>query len=309
MPVHPAAAALLQPRWRGRPGRLEVWYATLTDPATRFGVWLHHEVLAPREGPAYVHGWLALFPAGASPQLHLFAPARVRPEASGPVDADGRWAGASGQCSWDLRFRDGSPPVFTMPRWAWRRGLLPGVQAVALPAAEVDGWIATGGERLPLGGARGAVARIYSTGHQERWAWLHADLGGGDVCEVVAGVPHRALLRHLPPVSFVQLRMAGRDWPGDPMRAAVRFRTRIDADGWRLTGRAGGRRLRVDVRLPDDVCVQVPYADADGSTARCRNSERADATIIVERRQPAGWSAERQWVLSGTAHAEIGSRP
>ena len=38
------------PRWRGQPGRLEVWYLTATDPATGTGLWLHHEVVAPTGG-------------------------------------------------------------------------------------------------------------------------------------------------------------------------------------------------------------------------------------------------------------------
>lgn len=34
------------PRWRGAAGRLEVWYATLSDPLTRTGLWVHCETVA-----------------------------------------------------------------------------------------------------------------------------------------------------------------------------------------------------------------------------------------------------------------------
>jgi len=51
-------ADLHRRRWDGRPGRLEVWYATATDAASGTGLWVHHEVVAPTGGGhAYGHGW------------------------------------------------------------------------------------------------------------------------------------------------------------------------------------------------------------------------------------------------------------
>lgn len=43
------------PRWRGAAGRLEVWYATLSDPLTRTGLWVHCETVAPTTGGAYLN--------------------------------------------------------------------------------------------------------------------------------------------------------------------------------------------------------------------------------------------------------------
>ena len=55
-------------RWRGRPGRLEVWYATATDAAAGTGLWVHGETVAPTDGgPARSLGWAALFPPDAPP--------------------------------------------------------------------------------------------------------------------------------------------------------------------------------------------------------------------------------------------------
>ena len=66
------------PRWRGKAGRLEVWYATLSDPQTRAGLWIHCETVAPTHGPAYAHGWVTWFPADA-PAAHRAVRARARP--------------------------------------------------------------------------------------------------------------------------------------------------------------------------------------------------------------------------------------
>ena len=66
---------LFRSRWRGGRGRLEVWYTTLTDPATGTGVWLHHELIAPSDGgEPYAHGWAALFPPGEKPVVGRFGP-------------------------------------------------------------------------------------------------------------------------------------------------------------------------------------------------------------------------------------------
>ena len=160
-----------------------------------------------------------------------------------------------------------------------------------------------------LSAAPGAVARIFGHGNPARWAWLHADLGGGDVLEVVAAVSHRPGLDRLPALPMVQLRFGGRDWPTNPLAGAVRFRCEPTLPTWRLVGRAGDRRLRVTVTLPEDRCVEIGYTDPDGSTATCTNSERADASIVLERRSGATWRLEREWRLDGTAHAEVGTRP
>ena len=52
-------------RWDGGPGHYEVWYLTLTDPATGIGVWLRYTLLAPLDGAAECALWLvAMAPDG-----------------------------------------------------------------------------------------------------------------------------------------------------------------------------------------------------------------------------------------------------
>ncbi|NKE29200.1 hypothetical protein FVP32_23920, partial [Mycobacterium tuberculosis] len=62
------------PRWRGAAGRLEVWYATLSDPLTRTGLWVHCETVAPTTGGPYAHGWVTWFPPDAPPGTERFGP-------------------------------------------------------------------------------------------------------------------------------------------------------------------------------------------------------------------------------------------
>ncbi|MGE5292483.1 MAG: hypothetical protein ACM3ML_35895 [Micromonosporaceae bacterium] len=326
-----AAQKYLAPRWRGQPGRLEVWYTTLTDPATGTGFWLHHELVAPTDGSEpYAHGWAAVFAPDSAPTLARFGPQQWHAAADGtifatrdvvmrPLTARGTAGGpGTGEepslISWDLTAEGGGPPLFTFPRWAWEREALPGAQIVPIPSAAFHGTIRYGTAQhedrvLTLAGAPGATAHIYSHGNPQRWAWLHADLGGGDVCEVVAATSTRPGLNRLPPMPFVRLRVGGRDWPpGDPLVHSARFIARIGLPTWTVLGMSGDRRIRIQVTQPAQRTIAVPYTDPDGSTAVCRNSERADAVISEQRRTAKGWEAERQWRCDATAHAEVGAR-
>ena len=282
---------LLAPRWRGQPGRLEVWYSTLTDPSTGTGVWLHHEVVAPADGsPAYGHGWVTVSEPGEGPLLRRF-------ELPEPA-YDGRLVGSAGEISWDLE-PGAAPqrPLWTFPRWAWRRELLPAAQVVARPSATYAGTVRVGEREIVLDGARGADARLYGHGNGKEWCWLHADLGGGDVLELVAAVSMRPGLDRLPPLPLLALRVDGRDRPRDSLLAAPLLRARMRRDGFEVTGRLGRDRVRVVVDLPWAATVEVDYRDPDGAALLCRNSTLADATVQV---------GGRTWRLDGRAHAEVG---
>jgi hypothetical protein len=307
-----AAAA----RWDGTKGRVEVHYLTATDEKTGTGLWLHHEVVAPVEGAAYGHGWLATFPVDGAPSYERWGPNPVSP-VTGEVlyrcaDAEltrTRAVGKAGDRSWDLTIDDTDQrPLWTFPRWVWQRNVLPAAQVLPAPLARLTGDV----DGQPYAGTTG-LAHIYGHGNAQRWVWLHcalADgpLGGRDVLEVVAAVGRRPGLRMLPPLPLLQLRVDGVDWPRDSLAAAPLFRARIDATSFRISGLVGRRRLRVEVDLPPERCVVLGYTDPDGAPATCTNTERADARITLDRLGVRGWTRERSWELSGTAHAEIGRR-
>ncbi len=170
------------------------------------------------------------------------------------------------------------------------------------PTGRWSGVLRLGDRELVLTDAPGADARIYGHGNARRWGWLHADLGGGGVCEVVAAVSMRPGLDRLPPLPLVRFRLDGGDWPGDSLLAALGLRARLRRDGFDVRGRVGRRRLEIAVDLPEGGTADVDYRDPDGAQLRCRNSERASATIRLLR----GSAVERSWELDGVAHAEVG---
>jgi hypothetical protein len=313
------AEALGRPCWSGAPGRLEVWYATFTDPDTGEGFWLHHEVLVRLDGTAEAHGWLAVFPPGQSPVVERFGPQTVASpapegpeawfEASDVLVGRGVMRGRTAGLAWDLRYTDASSPLYTFPAYAWHRRLLPSAQVVPWPSMELSGTVTVDERTVRLDRARGGFARIYGHGNAHRWGWLHADLGDGDVLEVVAAQGRRPLLRAVPPKVFAQLRVGGVDWPEDPLLAAATTRARLGLPRWYATVTTPTRRLRLGVRIPPVAAVTLEYRDPDDTLAYCTNSCVADAEIRLERRLRSGWELERRWSLRGTAHAEIGERP
>ena len=329
-----ATSRTLARRWRGQPGRLEVWYATWSDRGTGTGGWVHHELLSPVAGPPYVHGWTAFFRPPAPPVVERFGPT--------PVDSHGRRTGAVadplangadgpvpvatgasfdppqlrgtlGRLAWELEWAPAEAPggtLWTFPAAAWERELLPGAQIVPVPSAALFGTVTVDGEKVALTpAARCGVAHIYGHGNAERWAWLHAELGDEDVLEVVAATSRRAVLDRLPPAPFLQLRLGGGDWPRRQLAVVPLLRAEIAVPRFQVSGTVGPWRLGVEVELPEGQQVSLAYSDPDGASATCTNSEVADAEIVLEHRRGGRWRTARSWSLTGTAHAEIGTRP
>jgi hypothetical protein len=164
-------------RWRGQPHRLEVWYATLSDPQTGVGCWVHYELVSPVAGDPYAQGWAAVFRPGAEPVVDRFGPAMVGPDHGNrpPLAVDGatldppRLWGETGRVGWDLGWHDDphpAAPLFTFPRWAWEREVLPAAQVVAVPSAPFAGTIRVDSDAWPLSDrARGNLAHIYGHGN------------------------------------------------------------------------------------------------------------------------------------------------
>ncbi len=315
----PAAAASewWAPRWKGQKGRLEVWYATATDDETGTGLWVHGETVAGTDDGSGVasHGWVALFPPDAGPvwqRTESVPEATTQTAAEGepgfcaddlridPTGTEGHTADLSWEIDWDASDQQ---PLATFPRWAWERELLPGAQVLPAPSMPVSGWVDHDGQRHRINGT-GAVARIYGHGSAQRWAWLHADLGNGDLVEVVTAVSRRSGLSKLAPITFLRMRVDGYDWPATRI-ASWGLRTTLGLPQWSVKGRTQGFEVSIEVTQPADRCVEIEYTDPDGSTATCTNTERADLALSV--RSQSG--TERTWRLDGTAHAEVGLRP
>lgn len=313
----PTQASLGPARWHGQSGRTEVWYATLHDEASGAALWVHGETVARADG-ATAHGWAAFFPRDGAPIWSRFGPVPAQVaadprrwfEAAGCVFDAHRLHGETPRIAWSLDWRDAAKPLWPFPAWLWHSELLPGCMVVLAPTAQFSGLVRVDGEEQPWTHARGGISRIFGHGNALRWVWLHADLGQGEVLEIVAAVSRRPGLSKLAPLAFVRLRSGGFDWPPRPLQAALRgFEVSIEGQRWQVRGAVGDRRLEVEVSLPAEATVAIGYVDPDGATATCLNSEQADTRVQSLRRRGGAWHVEKTWNLAGTAHAEIGVRP
>jgi hypothetical protein len=305
------------PRWRGEAGRLEVWYATLSDPLTRAGLWIHCETVAPVSGSGqapYAHGWATWFPADGPPRTERFGPEPTRPAAgdawfniAGVRAGQQELTGRARSLGWDLSWKDTGAPLWTFPRLAWERELLPGAQVVIAPTADFTGSLTVGDTTHRVDGWRGGVAHIYGHGNAKRWGWIHADLGAGDVLEAVTAVSHKPGLRRLAPMAFVRFRIDGKDWPASPL-PSLRMRTKLGLQHWQLEGHIGGREVLIRVDQPPDRCVSLRYTDPDGAAAVCTNTEQADIHIEISHREHRSRVIDQSWSVLGVGHAEVGLR-
>jgi hypothetical protein len=303
------------PRWKGKAGRLEVWYATLSDPLTRAGLWIHCETVAPpRDRDPYAHGWVSSFPPDGPPRTERFGPVPAQPAAGAAwFDAGGvrvgpeGLTGRAGSLGWELSWTDLGKPLWTFPRVAWERELLPGAQVVVAPTADFTGSLLIDGASHRVDGWRGALAHIYGHGNAKRWGWLHADLGDGDVLEVVTAVSHKPGLSRLAPMAFIRFRIDGKAWPAS-LLPSLRMQTTLGLGHWLLHGRIGNREVSIRVDQPQERCVSLRYTDPDGATAVCTNTERADIHIEISHRERGTRVIDHSWSVLGTGHAEVGLR-
>src|ERR1700757_2424788 len=112
-------------------------------------------------------------------------------DAAGVRVAQESLTGRAGSLAWDLSWKDAGTPLWTFPRAAWERELLPGAQVVIAPTAEFAGSLTVADAAVHIDGWRGGVAHIYGHGNAKRWGWIHADLGDGDVLEAGTAASHR----------------------------------------------------------------------------------------------------------------------
>ena len=313
-------------QWDGKPGHYEVYYLTLTDPASGVGLWIRYTMVAPltQTGEAATCSlwFMAMDPSdpGANVGEKVSFPvadlsAKSEPfelrigEAvlsdtgmSGALERDGR------RCEWDLRWQPSLPSYGHVHPVLRRAGIAKTVLFLPHPDVEVSGTVAWDGRRVDVAGARGGQAHLWGSKHATRWAWVHAsDFGdatgdGSFIDGVSVFVPRFG--RELGPNTPVVARVRGHEVVSNSPLAVQRNASEFGPWGWRFTARTLRRKLECSVSARPEDLVGVTYHDPDGELAYCYNTEVADMRLeSYERAGPfTAWHKDGELECDGRAH-------
>jgi hypothetical protein len=327
MLTHPNAL-----QWNGAPGHYEVYYLTLTDPATGVGLWLRYTMVAPLQKtgqPATASLWfLAMDPrAGKASTIGRKATVpvdRLRAQndpfelsIDDAVLTDSGMRGAFEDVAWDLRWQPSGRAYEHVHPALQKLGVAKTI--LVLPHANliIDGTVEIAGERLELSGARGGQAHLWGSKHASSWAWVHCNDFTNEQGEPVPGafidgvsvvVPR--LGRDVGPSTPVVARIGDDDFAStSPLRVAGNPST-FALTGWRFEALTRNRKLIGEVDADRNLLAGVTYHDPDGDLAYCYNSETASMRVhVYERaRQVGGWAHRMTLVAHGRAHFEYAQR-
>jgi hypothetical protein len=313
-------------RWDGSPGHYEVYYLTVTDPASGLGVWIRYTMVAPIEStgePASAALWcLAMDPAGAClggkatfaiEQLSATAdPFELR--IGDALLRDGRMVGGFEELAWDLRWEQGRSYEHVHP-------LLRGVAStiLVLPHADVrvHGSVSLGSRRLELDGAAAGQAHLWGSKHASSWAWVHCndfatldgELVGDTFIDGVSVIVPRFGRELGPNTPFVG-RIDGEDFRSTSALRVLSNKSTFALTGWRFEVVDGKRKLIGEVDADRGQLAGVTYHDPDGELAYCYNSETASMRLhVYERsRQVGGWTHRRTLTAPHRTHFEYAQR-
>lgn len=315
-------------RWSGRPGHYEVYYLTVTDPASGVGIWIRYTMLAPlgSEAPTCALWFAAMDPRPgaravlARKQTFPIAELQARRDPfelrlAGATLSDGAMAGAMDDLRWDLRWQAAPRPYLPINPALGRLGLAKTVFVLPHADVAIDGLITIGDQRLELSGARGGQAHLWGSEHAESWAWAHcndlrspdgAPFTGAFFDGVSALVSRfgRTLGPNTPIVGCFQ----GRPFESTSPRRMLANSSRFDLEGWRFEAIDGSRKLIGHVQPVREQLVGVTYQDPDGRPAYCYNSETASARVEVQERVGRDWRPVEALASAGRCHFEFGTR-
>jgi len=315
-------------RWDGRPGHYEVYYITLTDPATGIGMWIRYTLRAPVDGeePECALWLLAMAPDGdrfARRETFPIGELEAHDDPfrlclAGADLSDRGAAGAIGGGAWELSWVPRLRPYAFVHPLVRRAGVAP--TELVLPHADlvVSGTVRLGERTLALDGARGGQAHLWGTRHAARWAWTHASglhsaagAARPDTSVDAVSVYVERMGRELGPSTPVVGRFRGDDFAATSPAALVRARSRFGLTTWRFAARDGKRRIVGEVDAPRETLAGVTYHDPAGRPAYCYNSEVASIRLSVFDRTARGrfgWVLRDTLTAHGRAHFEYGQR-
>jgi hypothetical protein len=322
-------------QWNGQPGHYEVYYMTLTDPATGIGFWIRYTMVAPipetGEAATCSLWFMAMDPSDPARNVGEKASFPIselkastdpfRLEINGSSLSDGGMSGSLEQegrhLAWDLSWQPRLPAYGHVHPALRAAKVAKTILFLPHPDVEVEGRIEMDGRELQVRGARGGQAHLWGAKHASRWAWAHcsdftrADGGpvhGTFVDGVSVFVPRFG--RELGPSTPVVGRIGDKDLRSTSPLAVQTNHSEFELTSWHFEARGHGIKVAGVVTARREDLVGVTYHDPDGELAYCYNTEVADMQLdVFERDRPFGaWRKHDQLRSDGRAHFEYAQR-
>jgi hypothetical protein len=186
--------------------------------------------------------------------------------------------------AWQLAWTGGEPPLLLLPRALYTRGFPRAKALVPAPNASFDGWLECDGARTAIEGWRGSQNHNWGSRHTDRYAW--GQVAGFDDAPGVFLECSTARVRlgplWTPWLTFVALRVDGRELLINGLLRAVRARARIDGFTWSFDTLHANVRIRGRIEAPAAAFVGLRYANPPGGEKLCLNTKLASAELTLE---------------------------
>lgn len=307
---------------------MEVWYATLNHSPTGSGLWLRYTLTAPRRGDPYCELWAFLFDPSKKRSFaakqrfaidRLAAPdgrddgtiVRIGDAWLAENHIEGEVVGSEGSLAWSLDF-DPAEKTFQHIPGPIRHRVERRVSTICSPNLSVPftGTVKLDGELLEFDNEDGCQSHRWGRKHSTSWAWAHCSDFAGHRGTTFEGVGARTSIGFVPAptITFLYLRHEGEDIAFNDLRGSFRAKSRYLLPTWAFTASSDRWRVVGAARFQVENAVQVEYADPDGTSRFCANSEIADLALELYEMTAKGWQHHASLTSFGKAHLEFGRR-
>jgi hypothetical protein len=282
------------------------------------GIWLKHNILAPRSAgaPALLEVWCILFDKdkGAPKAVKQMLPmssikvskTALRIEGDGVLltdretrtsieDHDGTKA------SWDIQFESLAPPIFHLPHPKMYTSRFPKKKMTTpAPKLRLSGKLTFGKRSIDVTDWIGLRGHNWGSEHAFSYAYGNCNLFNEDDEAILDMFSAKILLGPVrsPWLSAGVLREGGRRHNFKSLRTAVTRQADINFPGWAVTLKSGKKRLDTKWSLDPEQCIGLRYLHPDGKVSYCYNTKFAHLTANVDGRELTSDRAELEFLFA-----------
>ncbi|HEY9899352.1 MAG TPA: hypothetical protein V6D00_09245 [Pantanalinema sp.] len=310
--------------WSGQSGWHEAYTLKVSDPRQGVALWLRYVLVAPVEGEAFVELWGIAF-NGAGTHKHIII-REVRPFEQARFDrrpfafqieravlthksARGRIEGDGQRLAWVMHWEGAATSFRPYPLKAfYDSGLIASKVLVPNPDLRISGEVLFNKRRIELNGAVGVQLHSWGPRLPRGSAWAHCATFREDPdasFEAIATDPGGLLQPRLNAFRFCY---DGEEHVVNDLRQLLGAKGRYDPNGWYFDVIRGDRRFEGTIEVPYGRTAGLAYQDPSGESAYAYNTQLANMTLAVYRKQGNAWKQERELSAEASCGLEVLTR-